>query len=173
MARLVLNGEPREEIVFEGVCNRPGLCQQYAMNYAQLTLPSIIGICFCVPCGLYSWITGVHTWRLYLTHSGIYHSFAGGCCFSKIEYDIPFGIIEDIYVPSNLTVAILDNEDPTCSVHVCMDASELEKRVPYCSRSMCSSTSTLSLDYVANAQDFVNAVKREMASHAHALVHLS
>lgn len=105
-----------------------------------------------IPFGILCGIKAVNQWRLYLTPSGIHYSKPTPCCCTW-RRDIPFQDINDVSVISG-TKTILVHLEPDKINDCC------------CCRPLINRTQIPGtyLENVANSEEFVGAVKKEMAA---------
>ena len=139
-----------EEIIFEGIFYKRGFrtwaCWYICFYPGASLLGMFIGMFVCIWC----WFKGAKNWQLYLTHDNICYTSAG--CSTKTTV-INISDIDEIFVTS-------DKE-----IYVGMEPSKINKYIGHwCFRPICRQVRYLVLSYVANNNEFVDAVKREMAS---------
>ena len=137
--------ENGEEIVLEGMCDRNALYNQICLTHFSKAF--LVGACLS-PLTFYR---AAKIWKLYLTRTSIHYSRLGAF-WTKSNFDIPF---EDI---DNITLA-----DAT-TIYIRMDRATLLKHLHWCFVPIFGNAFIFSIDAVANAQEFVDAVKREMAT---------
>ena len=140
-----------EEIVFEGVCHKPGVCSEVFWIYFYASVVSLLGMLILIPIGIFCGLKAMKDWKLYLTRSSVVYIRPRGigCCDEK--YTIPFSDIDDISVAPG-----------TRDIWVRMETSKINEYIGWWSRPMCGQLVALVLSNVANGEEFVAAVKREM-----------
>ncbi len=147
---MTLSGIDEEEILLEAECSKYSVCSQitwifvYAMALALLSL-----ICF--PLFLIICYATVKRWRLYLTKRGIYHTRPGswGCCVD--DWFIPIEDILDIHVGIGAKNELVIKVGP----------EKLKEYISWCYRPLFYEADSLIVNHVKNADEFVEAVKRE------------
>ncbi len=140
--------ENGEEIVMEGVCDHKGVY----LNVLLLALAvSLLGVALAIPAGFLFAKVAVKRFELYLTKKSIYyHQAYPNCCGIK-TWVIPLSYIRSIYA-LDTKVRIYMEKDKAIELLGCCFPSFSVSRYPY-----------LQLKYVENCEEFVQAVKREMA----------
>ena len=145
--------ENGEEVVFEGVCNKTGVCGEVFWIYFYASVVSLLGMIILIPIGIICSIKATRDWKLYLTRNRVVYRQPIGMCCCDTNYNIPFSDIQDIStVPG------------TKDILVRMDPEKVCEYIHWCNRPACGTLIGLVLSNAANREDFVAAVKREMGN---------
>ena len=142
-----------EEIIFEGICYKRGFRNWVFFNYCIVPSISIVGMIVGLIVSIWCCFKVVKDWKLYLTRDKIYYTAAAGSCCCPDTMAISLSDIDDIYVAQG-----------TKNIWVRMEPSKVNEYIPWCSRPVCWQLNCLVLSYVANGNEFVDAVKKEMAN---------
>ena len=140
-----------EVILGRGVCSKCGVASEAFWVY---TFVSLLTLFLFMPLSIIFGIKAVKAWKLYFTKSGIYHVRTNGvgCCYNK--WFIPMHDIEEVYVATRSTIWVQ-----------LTDPSKVLDYIHWCNRPLCGQKLTcLVLSNVANAPEFVAAVKQQLAS---------
>ena len=138
-----------EEIVFEAECHKSGVCCDVFWRYFYASVVSLLGMLILIPIGIICSLKAPKNWKLYLTRSSVVYHRPTGFCGN--HWTVPFDLIQDIYVVRG-----------TKDIWVKMEPADVYKYIGSCNRPMCGDLNCLVLSNVANGEDFVAAVKREM-----------
>ena len=146
-----------EEILFEAVCNRCKVFSSVCCSYFLVTVASFVGVLILIPLSIAFAIRVSRGWRLYLTRRGIHYFLPNGCfCCCDTDWVIPYSDFDDILVAPGTT----DN------IWLTMEPSKIYEYIGECNKPLCRDYNQFVLSHVENAEEFVNAVKREKAAAA-------
>lgn len=141
-----------EEIIIEGV---PQTCEiRKAVCFNHIIVAGAVPIAFLllIPLSIYVCMKVAKTWKLYVTKNAIHYSKVNSCfwCCGHDEWVIPFSYIKNIYAYEG-------------TIYINMEQSQVDEFLHCCYQPICGAD-TLILNYVANAEDIVAAVKRQMSA---------
>ena len=146
-----------EEILFEGICNRRKVFFSVCCSYFLITTYSFVGVLILIPLAIAFAVRASRGWRLYLTRRGIHYFLPNGCfCCCDTNWVVPYSDFDDILITPGTTD----------SIWLSMEPSKIYEYVGKCNKPLCCDLNYLVLSHVENAEEFVNAVKREKAAAA-------
>ena len=137
-------GSSEEESIFDGIHFIDGI-------YFRVFLMSLTFLCtffgiFLIPVIIYIAYRAVKEWKLYLTQDSIHYTFFSG--FSKKKWVIPLQDITGLYTLNGAK-----------QIYIKMNFSNICK---YNSWPCAPAADYISITYVANGQEFVDAVRKQM-----------
>ena len=143
-----------DEIVFEGVCYKPGV-HWHIFWHVFITSILIITAPIVIPVGIIWCYRSFKHWKLHLTHSNIVYRSTTPYGVLERDIVIPLGMVQDITFQEkvgrrNVVVQLNPAEGERAEIFDCYNHPSVVNNNP-----------AVTLPSVANAKELVEAVKKE------------